>query len=274
MTTLHHFIPHLPLSIFVESFWLYQGTIPPHTKERRLPDGSISLVINLRDDLIRLYDQRHPDQFQRHRGIIISGARSEFTLLDTTCLIEVLGVQFKPGGAFPFLPFPASELHNDILSLDIVWGAEVFNLREQLRTSDTTECRFQIMEQFLLARLAWPRTIHSIVTFALKEFEDAAYPPPISSVTDKIGLSQTRFIQLFRETVGLTPKQFCRILRFQQVLRSVEKSTPQTWIDLALACGYYDQAHFIHDFQTFSGLTPGAYLTHRSQYRNHIPFSE
>jgi AraC-like DNA-binding protein len=225
LTTLHHYIPHLPLSIFVEGFWLYQGTIPPHTKERRLPDGSTSLVINLRDDLIRLYDQRHPDQFQSHHGMILCGARSEFAL------------------------------------------------REQLQTIDTPGGRFQILEQFLLARLARSRTIHPVVTFALKAFEDGPSPPTISSVTGQIGLSQTRFIQLFREAVGLTPKQFCRILRFQHVLCSVEKSTPHTWTDLALTCGYYDQAHFIHDFQAFSGLTPGAYLAQRSHHRNHVPFS-
>lgn len=274
MSTLHYFIPHLPLSIFVEGLWIYQGTLPSHTKERRLPDGSVSLIINLRDDQMRLYDQRHPDQFQSHRGMILGGARSEFALLDTTCLTEVLGVQFKPGGTLPFRSFPASELHNDMLSLDMVWGAEVFDLREQLQAIDTSGCRFQIMEQFLLERLARSCSIHPVVTFALKEFEDASYPPTISSVTEKIGLSQTRFIQLFREAVGLTPKQFCRILRFQQVLRSVEKSTPHTWAELALTCGYYDQAHFIHDFKAFSGLTPGAYLTQRSQHRNHVPFSQ
>jgi hypothetical protein len=205
LTTLHRYLPHPPLSIFVEGLWLYQAPTPPHTKERRLPDGSASLVISLRDDLIRLYDQRHPDQFQSHHGMVLCGARSEFALLDTTCLTEVLGVQFKPGGTFPFLAFPASELHNAILSLDLVWGAEVLTLREQLQTSGTPWGRFQILEQFLLARLARSRAPHPVVTFALQAFEDGPSPPTISSVTAQIGLGQTRFIQLFREAVGLTP---------------------------------------------------------------------
>ena len=274
MSTFHSYLPHPPLSNFIESFWLSEESIPPHTKERRLPDGSASLVINLRDDLMRLYDQRHPEQLHSHRGGILSGARSEFALLDTTCLTRVLGVQFKPGGTFPFLSFPASELHNDILSLDLIWGAEVFALREQLQSIATPEGCFQVLERFLLARLTRSRTIHPAVTFALKVFEDGTSLPTISTVTEQIGLGQTRFIQLFREAVGLTPKQFCRLLRFQRVLRSVEKSALPSWTDLALTCGYYDQAHFIHDFQAFSGLTPGAYLTQRSQYRNHIPFSQ
>ncbi|MBV9709986.1 MAG: hypothetical protein JO011_03595, partial [Ktedonobacteraceae bacterium] len=67
MSTFHSYLPHPPLSNFIESFWLSQGNIPSHTKERRLPDGSASLVINLRDDLMRLYDQRHPEQLHSHR---------------------------------------------------------------------------------------------------------------------------------------------------------------------------------------------------------------
>lgn len=274
LTTFLSFTPRPPLSLFIEYFWLHQDTVPPHTKERRLPDGSILLVINLHEDLLRLYDPRHPDQFQKHCGALINGARTEFTLLDTTCLSDVLGIQFKPGGTFPFLAFPASELYNDTRSLASIWGEAVLELYAQLQSAATPEDRFRLTEQFLLARLVRSRTIHPAVTFALKTFEDTSYLPTISAVTEQISLGQTRFIQLFRETVGLTPKQFCRVQRFQNILRSIEKCAPRTWAEFALNCGYYDQAHFIHDFQTFSGLTPRAYLAQRSQYRNHVPFSQ
>jgi AraC-like DNA-binding protein len=266
----HHFIPHPPLSAFVEILWLYQGDTPSHKKERRLPDGSMALVINLRDDLIRIYDRCQHDQFQNYRGCVISGAHSEVMLIDTTSQAEVLGVQFKRGGAFPFLSLPAAELHNEIISLDMLWGAAAIDLREQLLAARTPERRFQLLEQFLLARLAQSRTVHPAVTFALKEFQDVSCSPTIATVTERIGMSQTRFIQVFREAVGLTPKQYCRVLRFQEVLRVLERGVSGSMAALAMNCGYYDQAHFIHDFQAFSGLTPGAYLSLRGEHRNHI----
>jgi len=272
LSTLDYYIPRPPLSLFIENITYYQSAIPPHARERRLPDGLMSLVINLRDEQIRLYDHLHPDQLRSYGGIIINGARSEFTILDPTCLTEVLMVQFKPGGASPFLRLPASELYNTTLSLDLIWGAEALNLHQQLQDANTVERRFHIIEQFLLARLV--RAIHPSIAFALQALEAAPYPPSIASITEQLALSQTRFIHLFREAVGLTPKQFARILRFQQVLLAVEKSAPQTWAELALTCGYYDQAHFIHDFQAFSGLTPTAYLAQRGQYRNHVPSFE
>ncbi|GHO99920.1 AraC family transcriptional regulator [Reticulibacter mediterranei] len=274
LTAFHQYTPQPPLSFFVEHFWLSQGPVPAHSKERRLPDGSISLIINLHDERIRLYDQHHSDQLLSYSNVLLSGAHAEFVLLDTTCLAEVLGVQFKPGGTVPFLPFPASDLHNDFLSLDNVWGPDAFALRECLCAFDQPQRRFQLMEHFLLARLKRSHEIHPVVVFALGALEKAPTPPTITAIVEQIGLSRTRFIQLFRETVGVTPKQFARLQRFQRVLCSIEQNRSQSWIELALTYGYYDQAHFIHDFQAFSGLTPSAYLAQYDQHRNHVPYHE
>ncbi len=261
-----------PLSAFIEFFWLYEGGIPVHKKERRLPDGSASLIINLHDEQIRTYDRYAPDRFRDCGGIVISGAHSEFALIDTACQKEVLGVQFRVGGAFPFLALPLNELHNDIVSLDMLWSGTAIDLREQLLAARTREMRFLVLEQFLLAQLnRQARRIHPTVIYALKEFQNISYNHNIRSMTEQIGISQTRFIQVFREAVGLTPKQYCRVLRFEEALRMMERGVSVgAYAEFALKCGYYDQAHFIHDFQAFAGLTPRAYLARQGEHRNHV----
>ena len=93
-------------------------------------------------------------------------------------------------------------------------------------------------------------------------------------MTERIGLSPRRFIQVFREEVGLTPKLFCRIRRFQEVLGLIGRGQHVEWAEVALACGYFDQAHFIHDFRAFSGLNPKAYLAHRGEHLNHVPLCD
>ena len=90
-------------------------------------------------------------------------------------------------------------------------------------------------------------------------------------MTDSIGLSPRRFIEVFSQQVGLTPKRFCRVQRFQHVLRSIYTRDSVDWADLALTCGYFDQAHFIHDFRAFSGLSPTAYADQRGRHPNHVP---
>lgn len=271
MTTAYHALPRPPLSAFIESFWLYDGDVPAHRLERRLPDGSISLVINLRDDRTRVYDGRNPARFHDSRGGVLSGAHSTFTLLDTVSMASVVGVQFKPGGVAAFLPLPAGELRDEVIALDDVWGASALDLREQALEASTAEGRVRALECWLLARLIPSRAAHPAVAFALDAFRDASSRPTVASVIEQIGFSQTRFIQVFRDAVGLTPKQFCRVQRFQQTLRVLERPALVRWGELAATSGYFDQAHLIHEFQAFSGLTPGAYLAARSMHRNHVP---
>jgi AraC-like DNA-binding protein len=265
-----HYQPHPPLSAFVETFWSYEGNTPAHVKERRLPDGSMSLVINLRDDQMRIFDRRDPGRYKRYRGGVISGPHSAFSLLDTASLTSALGAQFKPGGAASFLHRPAAELRDTVVSADAIWGAAALELREQLLEARTPERRFSLLERFLLERLAPSWAAHPAVACALAAFQNVSRRPTIAAVTERIGISQTRFTQVVRDAVGLTPKQLRRILRFQEVLGVLESGKAVRWIDLAAACGYCDQAHLIHEFRAFSGLTPTAYLALRGAQRNHI----
>ena len=96
----------------------------------------------------------------------------------------------------------------------------------------------------------------------------------IGEMIGKVGLSPRRFVQVFTEEVGVTPKLFCRIRRFQQVLRRIQKERRVEWVDVATDCGYYDQAHFIRDFRAFSGLNPSSYLVQRGEHLNHVPVAE
>jgi AraC-like DNA-binding protein len=109
------------------------------------------------------------------------------------------------------------------------------------------------------------------VGFALRRFVAQPHVTTIGGVTDQIGLSPKRFIQLFRDQTGFTPKVFCRIRRFQRALESIESRGNVEWAQVALDCGYFDQAHFIHDFRAFSGINPSSYLAHRTRHRNHVP---
>ncbi len=96
----------------------------------------------------------------------------------------------------------------------------------------------------------------------------------ISGIASDLGLSQKHFIDLFRDRVGLTPKKFCRVRRFQNALHHMEHDRRLDWAGLATDIGYYDQSHFIRDFHSFAGLNPSAYLTERGEYVGFIPVRE
>jgi len=267
----HYYIPAPPLSDFVAMLWLYEDYHQPHKKERLLPDGSMELVINLNEDRVRVYDPLDTERSHTLHGSVVVGAHSEFFVIDTAQQHSVLGAHFKPGGAFPFFDPPARELQNTLLSLEDLWGGFADRLRERVLESGTPQGMFRVLEQELLARGGLRLERHPAVTFALREFHGLPHTRTIADVTGRIGLSAKRFIDVFSDEVGLTPKLFCRVRRFQRVLRQVGKGWPVEWAAVAADCGYFDQAHFIRDFRAFSGLNPTTYVAQRTEHLNHVP---
>ena len=271
MAIARHYRPAAPLSNFVDLFWYYSGFVRPHTKERLLPTGTIELVINLRENQVRTYDPDHTEVCRRFPGSVVIGAHSRFFVIDTSEQNDVIGIHFKPGGAFPFLAPPADEFRDAHVGLDAIWGAGAGELREQLLEAPTPEAKFALLESTLLSRVSHYPEQHAAVAHALQCLDRAPHLHTISALTERVGLSPKRFIQLFTGQVGLTPKLYCRVRRFQRVLQTVQQSRRVDWAGVATACGYYDQAHFIRDFQAFSGLKPSTYLCARDGYLDHDP---
>jgi AraC-like DNA-binding protein len=266
----HSSRPVAALAPFVDIIWLHESYAPSSQAERILPTGTVELVINLRGGVLRVADGHHPQRFQSFHGAVVCGPHATSFAIDTSQPAALLGLHFKPGGAFPFFPVPAEELHNRHVALSDLWGAGAAELLEQLSAAPTVPAAFRIVEQALPAQATRPLALHPAVAFALHALQSGAHPPTIAAVTDQIGLSSRRFSRLFREQVGLTPKRFSRVQRFQSVLGHIQTAHQVHWADVALACGYFDQAHFVHDFRAFSGFTPLQYLEQRTSRRNHL----
>lgn len=265
-------VPSWPLSEFVECLWYFQGNTRAHEFERILPDGSVEMVINLQDDRLRVYERHSLALAQTLRGALISGPRSEYCVIDTAQQLSTIGVHFKPGGAFPFLGMPAVEVRNQQVDLHDLWGTAAADMREEILEAPSVEAKFTVLEKWLL-RQAPELERHPAIAYALAEFKPGL-GRHVSEITDKVGMTPKRFIQLFQKEVGLTPKLFCRVRRFQKVLHSIGMGRRIEWADVAIGCGYFDQAHFIHDFRAFSGLNPSTYVAHRTEHLNHVPLRD
>jgi AraC-like DNA-binding protein len=266
-----HYIPSPPLSEFVNVMWYWDGYVQSHAQERLLPDGSMTIAINLGEQRVSRHQAGERASFASAVAQAICGARSTYMVADTANMLTTFGIQFKPGGAFPFLRLPASELNEQCLSLENVFGSGVDNLRDRLLECETPQQKFAVAEHWLLAKATRPLEKHPAVEYATRQFVHGPILQPLSSVLDRIGYSQRHFNQLFADEVGLTPKRFLRVRRFQSVIQSIPDGKPVAWADLALRCGYYDQSHFVHEFRSFCGLTPVAYLAHRTPHLNHVP---
>ena len=252
--------PKPPLSKFVDSFWFYESNNAEHQPQHILPTGTLELVINVRQDELLFYDSERRENCSRFSGAVVSGAHGHRFAPHATEEIAIIGVHFKPGGAFPFLGFPANDLADTHVDLETIWGASASRLRTRLCEARTSAERFQLLQDALLNRLCHGVEQHYAVSTALEIFWKNQIHPTVRETAKYLGLSQRRFIQVFSGEVGMTPKLFSRIQRFQQGRNLIQINPTPNWAALALDLGYFDQSHLIREFLEFSGLSPADYL--------------
>jgi AraC-like DNA-binding protein len=239
-------------------------------RERVLPTGSMHLAFRLSEPL-RLFDH-DGDPVGRCVGhAVVGGARSSSYLRDTSTPTLSVGAQLKPGVADLLFGVPAGALCERHTKLEELWGraAEEEALARLEEASDPAR-RLDILEAMLTARLPRVRGVHPAVALALARFSTAT-DVPVRTVVEETGYCHRRFITLFRESVGLTPKVYARVLRFQRALaRLAAKPSPRT-VELALDAGYSDQPHFSREFRDLTGLTPAQYRAASPRWSNHVP---
>jgi hypothetical protein len=143
-------VPRYPFSEFVDWFWFYEGLLPDHDKERLLPHGALELVIDLQPEPKRLFDREDHSRFRCYRRAWLSGAHSEFIVIQATLNSSMMGIHFKPGGAYPFVRVPVHELKDSVVELDALWGPTAITLRDELLEQRGPAAKFQTLERFLL----------------------------------------------------------------------------------------------------------------------------
>lgn len=265
--------PAAPLDQFVASLWVCRNEPARRRLERVLPSAAPQLIVNLAEDQTRTY-QESPSGLLclTAPGATLSGITSRAQIIDTDEQAYVAGIVFRPGGTVPFLRHAAHELTNHDVPLDALWGAATTRrLRERLLEARGPAAALDVLEQTL--RDNWcDRPAHPAVAFALHHFRHQPTVARVAPVAASVGLSEKRFIERFRAEVGVTPKRYCRLLRFQQAVGMAHGLSAADWADLAAACGYADQAHLIHEFREFSGITPRVYEHSKTIFQNHVSF--
>ena len=269
---LMRYIPRSRLRDCVELLWLRDNSEPAHQEKREaiLPDGRPHLVINLSEDAVRVFPNVQDASCDTLDGTVFCGAHSSpYAILPTASV--VMGVHFRAGGAYPLFAMQ-EELRNLRIPLAELCGKAAGELREQLLAAPSTAARFAVLEKFLLARMQSSRVLHRAVAHALRSFTGAE-SMSVNDLLRETGLSRRYFSRVFSEQVGLTPKLFQRVQRFQRIMEACATRSELGWTTTALEAGYYDQAHFIHDFRAFCSVTPSEYLAARVTQRNHLPIA-
>lgn len=262
--------PRAPLRPFLKTLWAMDQTSPPHAadRERVLPTGTMHLAVRLSDDSLRLFQNVYDTAGHTIGHSVVGGARATVYLRDVSRPSRSVGAQLHAGACEILFGVPAGELAERHTQLDAIWGRPALEMRERLLEAGSLEQQLDLFESILAGRLPRLRGLHPAVAHALERLPAMT---DVSEVVRETGYSHRRFIALFRHAVGLTPKVYCRVLRFGQALERVSTDPAAPHAGLALEAGFSDQAHFNREFREFAGLTPGEYRRDPPLLTYHVP---
>ena len=260
-------VPRPPLDGLIDDLYYLEGT-PPYARLTLPASPAALLIVNLGAPF-------------RIRG----GAGLEATGYADGCLVTMptrawefgypprtrsVGVHFKPWGPSSFLPMPAAELSDRPVPLEQVWGrSAVAELRDRLATAGGPDAMLTLLEQELRRRLRETAGL-GLVRHLSGVIAASSGAAAIGDLSVAAGVSHTHLAQRFRTLIGVTPKRLARSYRFTTAVLSIDPAGPVDWAGLAGDAGYFDQAHFGHEFREFTGLTPTRYVEVRRRFlRDH-----
>ncbi len=260
--------PSAVLLPWVRLLWYCRAPMVAHSRERVLPNGCIQILLNLSGDSLTDCGEDGITSGRLAPAIVV-GARARFEIVDTADMEELLGIVIRPGGFARLFRERADLFFEQSIALDNIWREP--GLSDRLREAQTPAEKLRRLEGSLIRILRTDSRRLDLVDQAMHLFRRRSLS--VGDCAQSVGVSERRLSQVFREEVGVAPKMWCRIHRFQAATRALYAGVDMPWAELALRCGYYDQPHFANDFRAFSGIDPTTYSSssQHGRWRNHVP---
>ncbi len=252
--------PPPDLAGIVECFWISRGQVT-FLHEKVLPQNNVELMFNLRKPFG--VPNRQPVE-RLFRRAWIAGMQREWLVVtpqyDPREASYLLSVRMPPLGAYRLLGVPLGEVAQNVFELDEVLGAAIDAVHERLGECDNAGEQFAVLCDFARRRIADSRVkLRSDARIAVDMLTSTDGAERIEDICRSIAVSRKHLRELFDSHVGLSPKTYARMFRFRRVVDMVQSGRQLDWTRIAMSCGYYDQAHFNHEFRDFSGMSPSEY---------------
>ena len=253
----HELRPHPRLAPYLKLIWVFELADPVAfgPPETILPDGIVEVVFHFGQPLLTLYPDgsREPQPL----SFAISQTRRPIQILPQG-KTGLVSARFYPWGAYHFFDLPVAEFSDLQIPARLLWGEAASRLEERIAGAPDNRSRVCLLEQFLIRQLErhHKEDVEGLVRFLWQ----TGGRIPIREMTRELGVSERQLERRLGRALGASPKRLARITRFLNACRLLREAGSVELAQVACRCGYYDQAHFTHDFRRLAGMTPGEFL--------------
>jgi len=247
------------LNQYIESIFHIKDFMPDHSIERVVPTGHIFIIFELDGFTRNTFDNETLKPNNTFTNVWVSGMHKNYLSISAHQKSEMLVIQFKPYGAYPFFHLPIQELNEKVIPAEKIFENEILELREEILAKKTSEEKFKNVEKWLVDKFHEDKRPSDEILNILEKLQTESVVN-YSKIIESYSKTHKHLIDQFKKYIGLTPKYYQRILRFNEILQKIHQSEKIEWSQVAYQCEYADQSHFIKEFKHFSGLNPQKFI--------------
>lgn len=257
--------PIKPLAKFIKCFWILESKKenPSYLKkDTLLPDGFTELIFHYSE---RFKEFERDNTYTLQPKSFVYGQRESYIEIQPSGDVGIIGVRFYPGGCSPFLKFPICELINQAVNLEEIFGTKGRYFEDKIINSKDNKTRLEIIQNTLLQELFDPKKFDFLMDDFVNKIIRANGTYSIEKFSNESKISVRQIRRRFLSAIGIGPKRFSKIMRFQKTLRLIKFGQNNTLTSLIHNSNYFDQSHFIRDFKNLAGSPPKEFLakTHK-----------
>ncbi len=233
--------PHPVLDAYIDAYWTASNNGSDLAPEKVLPDGCVDIILNLGDD----FKTDESGFVMQHEKTYLVGTMTSYQEISLSPKANLLGIRFKPAAFAAFFSF--NSLH-EVTDLAIEFEKKLAPDLHQLALHSIS-----YLDHFFIKRLAVPKHILFPVIADIKNNNGQMN---VTTLAQRNCTTVRQLERSFKQHVGISPKAFINLVRYQSVLPYIQKNYKRSLTDIALEYGYYDHAHLSKEVKRYTGIAP------------------
>ncbi len=252
--------PRPELQPYIDTFWVFENDFGVPTDDSRViaPNGKAKFIYSYLNGLSTIENGFQTDY--KEQDIFFIGIWDKpVTLTSKARTTGTIGIELTPNGLHRFTRLSAFEVLNKIYSFTDIYGLAGRDLLEQLSNTNTLDGKIHALQHFLVTMLTLTNRNNLLIDYSVGLIKNASGLYTIKDLEQKLGYSKRYIDMLFKDHLGISPKTYSGIVRFQSFYERWANTDTSDFYKADFHEHYYDQAHFIKEFKKYTGHAPKQY---------------